>query len=99
MNKNIIGLIEYPDSGILSKEIVRNDKMNVTLMCMAAGTEMSEHTSTRQATVYVIEGQGVFSLEGKDITMAPGALIHMAADCAHALRAAENTSFILTLAG
>lgn len=97
MEENIKNLIEYPKSGILSKEIVKDEKMNVTLMCMAAGTEMSDHTSTRQGTVYVIEGKGVFNLLGKDIVMEAGVLIHMSADSVHSLKAEENTSFILTL--
>lgn len=98
MHEKISDLIEYPKSGILSKEILKNDKLNVTLMCMAAGTKMSEHTSTRQGTVYVVEGKGVFNLLGKDIAMAPGVLIYMEANSVHSLKAEENTSFILTLA-
>lgn len=98
MYEKMADLIEYPKKGILSKEIVKNDKLNVTLMCMAEGTEMTDHTSTRQGTVYVVEGKGVFTLLGEEIVMAPGVLIHMAADSVHSLQAEENTSFILTLA-
>lgn len=97
MQENIRELIEYSAKGILSKELVKNEKLNVTLMCMAAGTELSEHTSTRQGTVFVVEGNGVFNLKGEDIVMAPGVLVHMAADSVHSLKAEENTSFILTL--
>lgn len=97
MHEKITDLIEYSKKGILSKEIVKNNKLNVTLMCMAANTELSEHTSTRQGTVYIIEGKGVFNLSGKDIAMAPGVFIHMEANSAHSLKVEENTSFILTL--
>lgn len=98
MNKNITELIEYSKDGILSKDIVKNEKLNVTLMCMAAGTELSEHTSTRQGTVYVVGGKGTFNLLGEDIEMAPGVLIQMNANDTHSLVADENTSFLLTLA-
>ena len=97
MHEKIMELIDYSAKGILSKELVKNDKLNVTLMCMAEGTELSDHTSTREGTVYVVEGQGVFKLKGEDIAMAPGVLIHMAADSVHSLKVQENTSFILTL--
>ena len=47
MNEKIHGLIEYPNKGILSKDIVKNKKFNVTLFCMAKGTDIAEHTSAR----------------------------------------------------
>lgn len=97
MNEKINDLIEYPKKGILSKEIVKNDGLNVTLMCMAEGTDMSEHTSTKQGTVHVVEGQGIFNLEGEDIEMLPGVFIYMKANSIHSLKAEKNTSFILTL--
>ena len=96
-NKNIKELIEYSSDGIISKEIAR-DKMNVSLFCMASGTEISEHTSTKQGIVYVVEGNGIFNLEGKEISMKPGTLIFMKENAVHSLKAKENTSFILALA-
>ena len=97
MYKKINELIEYSEGGILSKEIIRDKNLNVTLMCMGAGTELSEHTSTKQGTVYVIEGKGVFNLEGEEIVMEPGVLIYMGADAVHSLKAEENVSFVLSL--
>ncbi|MFH1510398.1 MAG: hypothetical protein ABIF10_01800 [Candidatus Woesearchaeota archaeon] len=52
---------KYSKAGIFSKEIVKKEKSSVTLFCMAKGTEISEHTATRDGFVYVIEGK-VFSL-------------------------------------
>ncbi|MDO8667716.1 MAG: cupin domain-containing protein [bacterium] len=97
MIKKISELIEYPKEGILSKDIVKNDKLNITLFCMAKGTEISEHTSTKPGYVYVVEGRGNFNLLGEDIPMSKGVLIYMKENSIHSLRADENTSFILTL--
>ena len=97
MTEKINELIEYSKKGILSKEIVKNDKLNITLFCMAEGTEMSEHTSTKPGTVYVVEGAGIFNLEGKDILMAPGVFIYMEENSVHSIKANKNTSFILSL--
>ena len=97
MNKNIKDMIEYPQEGILSKEIVKDGKQNVGLFCMAKGTEIDEHTSTKQGFVYVVEGNGVFNLEGKDIKMLPGVFIYMKENAVHSLKSEENTSFILSL--
>ena len=96
MFEKINDLIKYSPKGILSKAIM-NDKLNITLFSMAKGTEMSEHTSTKPGSVYVVEGKGIFNLAGKNIQMAAGVLIYMKANSAHSLKAEENTSFILTL--
>ena len=97
MEKNIKQMIEYAKVGVLSKEIIKDKKINVTLFCMAKNTEISEHTSTKSGTIYIIEGKGIFTLEGKEITMKEGILIHMKENAVHKLKAEENTSFLLSL--
>jgi quercetin dioxygenase-like cupin family protein len=99
MNTNLKKLIHYSKGGILSKVLVKNNRMNVTLFCMAKGTALSEHTSTKEGTVFVLEGSGVFSLEGKNIPMKPGAFIHLKKNAVHALKAKANISFLLALCG
>lgn len=94
---NLKEFIEYPKEGVLSKVLAKTDKNNVTLFCMAAGTEMSEHTSTKEGFVYVLEGNGVFNLEGEEINMQQGVFIFMKKDAKHSLKADENTAFLLSL--
>ncbi|MDP2750256.1 MAG: cupin domain-containing protein [Nanoarchaeota archaeon] len=96
-NKDIRKLISYSENGIVSKVIIKTDKLNVTLFCMAAGSDMDEHTSTKEGLVYVIEGKGIFNLQGKNIQMLPETLIHMEKSAVHSLKAEQNTSFILYL--
>jgi quercetin dioxygenase-like cupin family protein len=95
--KNINNLIEYSEGGILSKELVRTEKSDITLFCMAKGTIISEHTSTKEGFVYVLEGNGIFNLKGEDITMESGIFIFINKNDVHSVRAKENTSFVLSL--
>jgi len=97
--ENLTEKIEFPSSGILSKEIesAKSDKFDATLFCMAKGSALSEHTATREGIVYVIEGKGKFNLEGKNIPMESGIFIHMKNNAIHSLVAEENTAFILYL--
>ena len=97
MKKNIKQMIEYPKEGILSKDIIKTNKADIGLFCMAKGTEMSEHTSKKQGFIQVIEGKGIFNLEGKEIEMKPEVFIFMKENAVHSLKAEENTSFILGL--
>jgi quercetin dioxygenase-like cupin family protein len=98
MEQNIYDLISYAPGGVTSKVIVKTEGLNVTLFCMAASTDISEHTSTREGTVHVLEGEGTFTLEGEAIPMKPGVLIHMRRGQPHSIAAKKETSFLLTLA-
>lgn len=95
--KNIKELIEYPKEGILSKILFKNNKLDATLFCMSKGSELSKHTSTKQAIIFVIEGEGLFNLEGEKIEMKPSVFISMKKNAVHSLKAKENLSFILSL--
>lgn len=89
--------IEYPEAGVLSKVLLKDNVCQYTLFCLAAGTDISEHTSTRNAVVQVLQGQGVLTLEGKAIDLEPGVFVFMPANAPHALQANENLAFLLTL--
>lgn len=89
--------IEYPQAGVLSKVLLQSKICQYTLFCLAADTEISEHTSTRNAVVQGLEGKGILTLEGKDIALEPGVFIVMPANAPHALRAIENLAFLLSL--
>lgn len=89
--------LTYPESGVLSKVIWKSEVCQYSLFCLAANTEISEHTSTRNATVQVVDGTGWLTLEGEKIALEPGVFIFMEANAPHALAATTNLAFVLTL--
>jgi quercetin dioxygenase-like cupin family protein len=89
--------LNFPDSGVLNTVIWKDATCQYSLFCLAAGTEISEHTSTRNATVHVIAGSGTLTLAGQPIALEPGVFIVMAANAPHALEATANLAFLLTL--
>lgn len=95
--KNLYAMIEYPREGIFSKVLLKSDNYNYTLMCFAKGADISSHTSTRDAVVYVLEGKGTMSLNKKKISLEKGEFIFMPANSPHALDAKENMSILLIL--
>ena len=86
--------IDYSKLGVTRKVIVKDVQPPIALMCLTAGTELSEHTASRIVTLMVIDGRGTFILEGREIVMEPGVLIYMPATTPHALRAEENMAFL-----
>lgn len=89
--------IEYAETGILSKVLLKLPTAQYTLFCLAAGTDIAEHTSTRNAVVQVLEGRGILTLEGQAIALEPGVFVFMPAHAPHALKADDNLAFLLTL--
>jgi quercetin dioxygenase-like cupin family protein len=86
--------IDYSKPGVTRKMIVQDTQPAIALLCLTAGTELAEHSASRMVSLVVIEGRGTFTLEGREIVMEPGVLIHMPPDARHALRAEENLAFL-----
>ena len=76
--------IDYSKPGVTRKAIVKDAQPAIALMCLTAGI----------VTLVVIDGRGTFTLEGREIVMEPGVLIHMPANTPHAVRAEENLAFL-----
>ncbi len=97
--KDLGKIMEFPEEGIFSRVLVKTSVSNHTLMCLAKGSAISEHTSTREAAVTVLQGKGTFILNGKKIKMKPGVFIFMPKNAPHSLSAKENLAIILSLYG
>ncbi len=90
-------VIEYPQTGVKSKILLEDKNCRYALMSLAAGMDIAEHTNPRNATVNVIEGQGVLTLEGKEIVLESGVFVFIPATAPHAVKAVTNFAFLLTL--
>jgi quercetin dioxygenase-like cupin family protein len=97
--KNLYEMMEFPREGVFSKVLAKGDVSNHTLMCLAKGTDISEHTSTREAVVTILKGKGTFFVNGNKIKMEPGVFIFMPKDAPHSLSADEDLAFLLSLSG
>lgn len=90
-------LIKYPTSGMNNKVLLKDNNSQYNLLCLAAGTKIDEHTSTRNTVITVVEGTGNLNLEGKDLALAPQVFVFVPANAPHAVQAKENLAFVLAL--
>ena len=90
-------IIEYPQTGVKSKILLEDGNCRYMLMLLGAGMQIAEHTNPRNATVNVIEGQGILTLEGKELILEAGFFIFLPATAHHAITAETNLAFLLTL--
>ncbi len=90
-------LMQFPAEGVFSTVIAKSETYNCTLMCLAKGTGIDTHTSTKEGIVYVIKGKGLFKLFEKKIEMTPGVFIVMPKNAPHSLKADEDLAILLML--
>lgn len=95
--KNLNELMEFPKEGIFSKVLAKSDNYNYTLMCLSKGTDIDEHTSTKNGLVLVLKGKGIFKLFNEEIEMKPNIFIFMPKDAPHSLKAEEDLAILLLL--
>lgn len=86
----------YPASGLRKQVLLKDRNCQYMLLCLAAGSEISEHATPRNATVQVLAGRGTLTISGQHISLEPGVFVVMPASEPHALHASENLAFLLT---
>lgn len=96
-SRDLNELMQFPSEGIFSMVLAKAEGYNYTLMCLAAGTNIDEHTSTKTGVVQVLKGKGIFRLFDKDIEMKEGTFILMPANAPHSLQADEDLAILLCL--
>ena len=96
-SKDLNELMQFPEKGIFSTVLAKSEDYNYTLMCLAGGTDIDEHTSTKTGVVQVLKGKGTFKLFDKDIEMKPGVFIFMPKNAPHSLKADEDLAILLLL--
>lgn len=67
----------------------------VNLVRFAAGAEVKPHIhKVHSETVYIIEGSGKMMIEGKEIEVGPGSIIHVPMDTPHAVKCSTTGELI-----
>ncbi len=60
-------IMQFPEGGIFSKVLAKSKNYNYTLMCLAKGSDIGTHTSTKDGCLQVLKGKGVFFLFNQKI--------------------------------
>ena len=89
--------LEAPKDSIVSKILLKNDFLEVTLFAFDAGQGLSEHTSAFPAIIEILDGQGSMKLGEKDVQLFQGTWIYMEPNLPHSLTAATPLKMLLTL--
>ena len=89
--------IEYQAGQVVSKTLVQNDKVSMTIFSFDKGEEISTHAAGGDAMVTVLEGTGRFAVGGEVFSLNEGETLIMPKDIPHAVYGEEKFKMQLTV--
>lgn len=90
-------LVDYQKGQVVSKTLVQNDFVSMTLFSFDKGEEISTHASGGDAMVTVLEGIGKFTVGGEVFILNEGETLIMPKDVPHAVYGEERFKMQLTV--
>ncbi len=90
-------LVNYQEGQIVSKTLVQNDYVSMTVFSFDKGEEISTHASGGDAMVTVLEGTGKFIIGGEEFILQENESIIMPKDVPHAVFGEERFKMLLAV--
>ena len=90
-------LVEYQDGQVVSRTLVQNDYVSMTLFSFDKDEEISTHAAGGDAMVTVLEGTGRFTVGGEVFILSAGDTLIMPRDIPHAVYGQERFKMLLTV--
>lgn len=82
--------IDYQPGQVVSKTLVQNDKVSMTIFSFDKGEEISTHAAGGDAMVTVLEGTGRFTVGDEAFSLQEGETLIMPKDIPHAVYGEEK---------
>lgn len=83
-------LVEYQEGRVVSKTLVQNESVSMTIFSFDKGEEISTHAAGGDAMVTVLEGVGKFTVGGEVFILRAGETLIMPKDIPHAVYGEER---------
>ncbi|MFN3979058.1 MAG: cupin domain-containing protein [Caldilinea sp.] len=91
--------LDVPTDSIVSRTVYNGEGVRIVLFAFAAGQELTEHTSTREALIHVLDGDAVITLGEETVVARAGMLIRMAPNLPHSVLAQSPVRMLLYMLG
>lgn len=89
--------VAYQSGQVVSKTLVQNDKVSMTVFSFDKGEEISTHAAGGDAMVTVLEGKGRFTVGGEVFFLEEGETLIMPKDIPHAVYGEEQFKMLLVV--
>ncbi len=90
-------LVDYQAGQVVSRTLVQNASVSMTIFSFDKGEEISTHASGGDAMVTVLEGKGRFTVGGEVFILEEGETLIMPKDVPHAVFGEELFKMQLTV--
>lgn len=88
-------LVEYQEGQVVSRTLAQGKNLSLTLFAFDKDEEISSHSSSGDALVYILDGEAEITIEDEVYTVKKGETIVMPAGKPHALLAKEQFKMVL----
>ncbi|MBD3263797.1 MAG: cupin domain-containing protein [Candidatus Omnitrophica bacterium] len=92
-----LGLIDYQQASVVSREIVKKDEGRVSVFAFDKGEGLSEHIAPFDALVYTLEGKADVKVDGDSFTLRSGEALIIPANRSHSLKAIAKFKMLLVM--
>lgn len=89
--------VGYLENQVVSKTLVQNEAVNITLFAFAQNEEISSHESKGDAFVTCLDGEGEITIDDKKYILTEGQSIVMPANHPHAVFGKEKFKMLLVV--
>lgn len=94
---DMAALVSYQPGQIVSRTLVQNKAVSMTLFAFDSSEEISSHESKGDALVYVLDGKAQLTIGGREHIAAAGQTVVMPANVPHAVAAPEPFKMLLVV--
>lgn len=90
-------LVSYQEGQVVSRTLAQGKNLSLTLFAFDQGEEISSHSSSGDAMVYLLDGVAAITIGEEVFTVKKGETIVMPAGIPHALLAKEQFKMLLVV--
>ena len=89
--------VAYAEGQVVSKTLIQNSGVGITLFAFAKGEGISTHESKGDALVVALDGKGNITIDGINYILGKGESIVMLASLPHAVYGEDNFKMLLVV--
>jgi quercetin dioxygenase-like cupin family protein len=93
----LASLVDYGTGQVISRTLAQGTNLTLTLFAFDQGEEISAHSSSGDAIVYIMDGQAEVTIGDNKYQASKGECIVMPAGIPHALYAVQRFKMLLTV--
>lgn len=86
----LAGLVDYIDGQVVSKTLVQNELVSMTIFSFDKGEEISSHSAGGDAMATVLDGKGKFTVGSNEYILEKGETLIMPKGIPHAVFGIEK---------